>query len=707
MLNNLFLSVLNMTVAATYVIIFVLIARMFLKKSPKVFSYILWGVVLVRLLFPFSFESKISLIPQRIQDNTFVSEWADEYVGATNIFHDNTPEYAVAVENGNKPTSAGEDGYYVVTDGDGISSPKTVGNTVLPKLSYIWVLGIVALSAYSIAEFIKLRRKLTVAMPIRDNIYIVDHISTPFVSGFFRPKIYLPSSLSEKEQNYIIKHEMCHIKRLDHVTRILSFIALSIHWFNPFVWIAFYVSSKDMEMSCDESVMNTMDKDIRVEYSNLLLRFSTTSKLIHATPLAFGEGDTKSRIKNILNYKKPLFWVSFVTAIIVVFAVVGLVSNPKTNNEPPILYAYSENGVIPMNLGAYSWNGVVVDSLSYTQMNYDNVISYNDGGHRNANILFSMSNTPSDFNTDNIKGKNKFKIVGMKRYVNGKEETLTEFDDNIILVSLETDASYLYEFKVQFGENYAYYSIKINNNVREPKSFEPLNNDQAIIEALKSESGSYLDGECFGEGHIILGTEQYDDKVKIYALTMVSNYRFQNDNLVKVSGSGVIPAVITLYENNEVEIESPKDGNRYEDSIKEMFPKKYHNRILRERDSDIENLKKQELAYAEEYLKQINRDTQIGNYGDFEHILLTDVGVSVDVSNGLLEDFYPFHSNYPYFIGTQEYIENGVRVVYDLGYNDEQNEIIFTKYNYNSDEITEKFIFDSVKGDDITALANK
>lgn len=707
MFNNLFLSVINMSVAATYVIIFVLIVRILLKKAPKFFSYILWGVVLVRLLFPFSFESKISLIPQKIQDNTFVSEWANNYVGDTNIFYDNTPEYNFAVENGNIPISAGEDGYYVVTDIDGISSPKTVGNTILPKLSYIWVLGIAALSVYSIAEFIKLRRKLTIAMPIRDNIYIVDHISTPFVSGFFRPKIYLPSSLSEKEQNYIIQHEMCHIKRLDHVTRVLGFIALSIHWFNPFVWIAFYLSGEDMEMSCDESVMNNMDTDIRVEYSSLLLRFSTTSKLIHATPLAFGEGDTKSRIKNILNYKRPLFWGSFVIAIIVVFAVLGLVSNPKTINEPPILYAYSENGVIPMNLGAYSWNGVVVDSLPYTQMNYDNVISYNDGGYRNANIFFSTSNTPSNFNTDNIKGRNQFKIVGMKRYVNGKEETLTKFDDYMILVSLETDASYLYEFKVQFGENYAYYSIKINNNVSDSNSFEPLDNDQAIISALKSQSGAYLDGECFGEGHIILGTEQYNDKVKIYALTMVGNYGFQNENLVKVSGSGIVPTVITLYENNDVEIETPKDGNHYEDSIKEMFPKKYHKRIFREKNSDIENLKKQERAYAEEYLKQINRDAQIGNYGDFEHILLTDVGVSIDVSNGLLEDFYPFHSNYPYFIGTQEYIENGVRVVYDLGYNDEQNEIIFTKYNYNSNEIIEKFIFDSGTGDDITTLADQ
>ncbi len=701
MINNLFLTVLNMSVAATYVIIFVLIARIFLKKSPKIFSYILWSVVLVRLLCPLSFESEFSLIPHKIQDNSLVSEWANEYVGKINIFHDNTPEYEDDIKNGNKHIPSGNKNYYGVTGEDGTSFPKTVEKTILQKLSYIWALGVLFILAYNILEFIKLKRNLIIAMPFKDNIYIVDHISTPFVSGFFRPRIYLPSFLTEKEQKYIIKHELCHIKRLDHITRVIGFIALSIHWFNPFVWIAFCLSGKDMEMSCDESVMNSMDDDVKAEYSNLLLRFSTSSKIIHSISLAFGEGDTKSRIKNILNYKKPIFGVSLLTATLVLLTAFGLLSNPKIEEKPPILYAYSENGVIPMNLGAYSWNGVDSDSISYTQMEYDKAISYNDGGYRNANIFLSMSSTPSDFNTDNIKGKHKFKIVGLKRYVNGKEETLKEFDDSMILVRLETDTSYLYEFKVQFGENYAYYSIKINNNVIESNSFEPLTNDQAIVKALKAESEVYLEGECFGEGHIILGTEQKEDIEKIYTLTMVGNYGFQNGNLVKVSGSGVIPAIITLHKNNYVEIEYPKDGNRYEESINEMFPKRYRNRIFKEKESDIENLKKQERAYAEKYLKQINRNASVGNYGDFEHILLTDVGVSVEVSNHLLEDFYKFNYKYPYFIGTQEYLENDERVVYELSYDEKQKQIIFTKYSYDYDKMIEKFIFDAVTGESI------
>lgn len=166
--------------------------------------------------------------------------------------------------------------------------------------------------------------------------------------------------------------------------------------------------------------------------------------------------------------KIPKLWI-FIVAAVAVSGIVAiwLMNNQKEmKDKPPMLYAYYEYGVVPMNLGTYSWNGVIVESMPYTDMNYDNIISYNEGkGHRNANIFFSTSNEPSDFDTDNIKGEGTFEIQEMKRYINGKEEILSEFDDNMILVSLETDATYLYEFKVQFGENYGYYSIKINNNV--------------------------------------------------------------------------------------------------------------------------------------------------------------------------------------------------------------------------------------------------
>ena len=251
----------------------------------------------------------------------------------------------------------------------------------------------------------------------------------------------------------------------------------------------------------------------------------------------------------------------------------------------------------------------------------------------------------------------------MKRFVNGQEETLTEFSDNMILVSLEYDTSYLYQFKVSFGEDYGYYSIKINNNVAKSETSKPLTPEQAVIKALDTTANHYLYGECFGEGHIILGTENIGDTTKIYALTMVGHYGFINNNFETVSGSGIIPAVITLKGNDEVEITYPKDGSYYTKSIEEMFPKEYVNRIFKESDNDRKTLEEQERAYAKAYLDKINRSANIGDYGDFEHKILTSLGVSVEVSN-VLEDFYKMNNYYPYFIGTKEHIEEGVRIVY-------------------------------------------
>ena len=220
-----------------------------------------------------------------------------------------------------------------------------------------------------------------------------------------------------------------------------------------------------MELSCDEAVMRKMNTDMRAEYSQSLLRVATGRKIIPATPLALGEGDRKGRVKHVLNYKKPAFWVVAIALVSATFVAVGLMSNPKSV-RPPILYAYSENAVIPMNLGTYSWNGVVADAIPYPEMDYENVIAYYEGhGQRYANIFFSTSNEPAEFNTDHRKGRRKFKIVEMRRYVHGKEEILEEFDDHMIEVSLETDASYFYQFKIQFGDNYGYYSLKINRNV--------------------------------------------------------------------------------------------------------------------------------------------------------------------------------------------------------------------------------------------------
>ena len=193
----------------------------------------------------------------------------------------------------------------------------------------VWLAGIGVLAVYSVVSLLRLRRKLIGALPLRENICLADYIDSPFVMGIIHPKIYLPSSLSEQEQGYIILHEQHHIRRGDHIMKALAFLALCIHWFNPLVWVAFILSSKDMEMSCDEAVVKKLGEGIRADYSASLLSLATGRRIIAGTPLAFGEGDTKSRIKNLLNWKRPKVWITVLAAVVCLAIVAACAGNPR------------------------------------------------------------------------------------------------------------------------------------------------------------------------------------------------------------------------------------------------------------------------------------------------------------------------------------------------------------------------------------------
>lgn len=206
------------------------------------------------------------------------------------------------------------------------SSPMEIWITVGVA---IWIIGMIILLLYSVLTTIKLSNKLRTSKPIFDNVYEMKGIKTPFVFGIAKPKIYLPANISEAERSYIIKHEETHIKRLDHIIKPFGFLVLCIHWFNPLVWIAFFLMSEDMELSCDESVIKQMGSGIKKEYSTSLLALSTGRRIVGGCPLAFGESNTKGRIKNILNYKRPAFWGIIVAVVVVAIVSLGLMSDPR------------------------------------------------------------------------------------------------------------------------------------------------------------------------------------------------------------------------------------------------------------------------------------------------------------------------------------------------------------------------------------------
>ena len=314
---------LNMSLTASVAIGLVILLRFALKKAPKVFSYALWGVVLFRLLCPISIGSTFSvfnLIDTPAEDYGYVSS-VIEYVPA-DIVHTENPSVVLPVpgvsEVINDALPQGE---------EQLRADPLEGRTFVATV--IWMMGVLAMGIYSIISYLKLRFKLRVAIPLRENIFIADDIKSPFVVGLIRPRIYLPCNLSEKEQEYIILHEKHHIKRLDHVVKALAFIALAIHWFNPLVWVAFILAGKDMEMSCDEAVIQKVGSDVRADYSASLLTLATGRRIIAGTPLAFGEGDTNGRIHNLSKWKKPAAWIIILSVILCVVLAVCLITNPS------------------------------------------------------------------------------------------------------------------------------------------------------------------------------------------------------------------------------------------------------------------------------------------------------------------------------------------------------------------------------------------
>jgi beta-lactamase regulating signal transducer with metallopeptidase domain len=336
--NQLFLQTLSMSITGSYVIVFVLVSRLLLRKVPKIFSYALWSVVFFRLICPFSFESVFSFIPTD---------------AATTPLH----IYSQTPQIGSEMTGMNQAVNTVLTEP---VSAKSVADFTSNSINiwvewgqYIWLFGIASLLIYSIVSTVRLHWKLKNATPAFDNIYEKNGITIPFVFGLLKPKIYLPIGLYDKERAYIIKHEQVHIKRLDHIIKPFAFAILCIHWFNPLAWVAFFLMSEDMEKSCDESVIRQLGSGIKKDYSTSLLSLSTGRRFIGGSPLAFGESNTKGRIKNILNYKKPAFWVVIVTILAVAILCIGLMSNPHKAKLTVEDYA---NQYVEQNISEYEGN---------------------------------------------------------------------------------------------------------------------------------------------------------------------------------------------------------------------------------------------------------------------------------------------------------------------------------------------------------------
>lgn len=298
-MEDLFIHVLNISITASFLILAIILYRLFAKKAPRWVSVLLWGFVGLRLLLPFSIESALSLIPSK---NTI----------PTTITHDRYP----ALDTGFKGINELVNPILSVSmeaHPEYSANPMHVWITVL---GWIWLCGMVCMLLYMTASFIYLRLKTMVKVEREDNVYLCDYVKTPFILGIIRPRVYLPSDISDKDYSHVVAHERAHIKRLDHIWKPLGFLLLSIYWFNPLLWVAYVLLCRDIESACDEKVICDFDDNGKADYSEALLTLGMKSRIISACPLAFGEVSVKSRVSAISRYKKPAA-VTIVTSLVV------------------------------------------------------------------------------------------------------------------------------------------------------------------------------------------------------------------------------------------------------------------------------------------------------------------------------------------------------------------------------------------------------
>ena len=310
-LSEIFLKIVNMSISAGWIVLAVILLRLIFKKAPKWLNCVLWGIVALRLLMPFSLESVFSLIPSA---QTISPE----------IMLNKTPEINTGVDSLNSILNP------IITNSFA-PEPFTSINplqALIPIWSVIWVLGIVALLIYTLITYLRLSRKVRTAVLLKDNVYQSENVVSPFLLGLIKPKIYLPFNMDEETINHVISHETAHIKRLDYLIKPLGFLLLSVYWFNPLVWLGYILLCRDIELACDERVVKEFSSEEKAEYSQALLSCSINRRTIAACPLAFGEVGVKGRVKSVLNYKKPTFWVLIVSIALSIVAAVCFLTNP-------------------------------------------------------------------------------------------------------------------------------------------------------------------------------------------------------------------------------------------------------------------------------------------------------------------------------------------------------------------------------------------
>lgn len=324
-----FLKLLNLSISASWLVLAVLVLRLVSKRSPKWMNVLLWGMVALRLMLPFSIESALSLIPSA------------ETLSPEVVRFDPAPTITSGVEfidNAVNPSLS-----------ESFAAAPLASVNPLYVWTYlagwVWLIGLGAMLLYALVSYLRLRRRVSVSLCVRENIYLCDAISSPFILGVVKPHIYLPSGLDEVQRQNVLSHEQAHLARRDHWWKPLGFALLAVYWFNPVLWLAYALLCRDIELACDERVIRTMDESAVKTYSTVLLACSMPRKAVITSPLAFGEVGVKERVKNALHYKKPAFWVVAASVTVCIVVAVCFLTNPPTDTDAAGLVGFHREQV--------------------------------------------------------------------------------------------------------------------------------------------------------------------------------------------------------------------------------------------------------------------------------------------------------------------------------------------------------------------------
>lgn len=380
-MNQIFLELLNNAMVSSILIVVIMMIRLCMKKAPKWFACVLWGLVAIKLVLPFRIESMLSLIP-------------------------NSKPIPIDIEYQSVPQITSS-----VTVIDDVVNPMLASNftpdevnsinpmqVVVSAASALWVIGMVILCMYFIASFCLLRKRMAVSKNIFENVYVCDNVNDPFVLGIIRPRIYLPSGMAQDTLECVLEHEKAHLKRRDYIWKPLGFLILTVYWFNPLCWISYVLMCKDMEFACDELVTKDKDKEWKATYYQALLDCSIKRKTIAACPIAFGEVSIKDRVKRVLHYKKPAFWIMAVAVLLSIVVAVCFMTSPKSHadaSETDMAVVEIEEAIFAEKWAQAFCKG---DGTTIVSMASQNVVGqFEDMGvlrRQGDNIYFSFGSSP-------------------------------------------------------------------------------------------------------------------------------------------------------------------------------------------------------------------------------------------------------------------------------------------------------------------------